>query len=120
MELDIYRDGRRVKSLEFGHWVLLIGTFPTCDVRLEGSGVEGLHAVIEPDPEGDGFTVSQIGSSELKVDGWPVSRAKLRQGHRIQIGSSDLLVRSENDSALADVRVSRRLRHVGAASHSGR
>jgi hypothetical protein len=119
VELEIYREGRRVDSLEFGHAVLRIGQFPTCDVRLNGSGVEGLHALIEPDPAGDGFTISQIGDSTLRLNGGPVSKAKLRQGHRLQIGCYDIVVRSETDCALNDVRVARRSRHVGSARHFG-
>jgi predicted component of type VI protein secretion system len=121
VKLEIYRQGRHVESLEFGHSVLRIGMFPTCDVRLEGRGIEGLHALIEPDPNGDGFTISQIGTSETRVNGGaPISRVKLRQGHRVQIGSYDIIVESESDSSLADVRVARRLRHVGVASHFDR
>ena len=120
MELEIYQRGRRVESREFGHGVLRIGQFPTCDVRLHGNGVEGLHALIEPDPDGDGFTIRQIGDGEMRLNGGPVSRAKLRQGHRLQIGGYDIVVKSEIDDALSDVRVARRSRHVGSASHFGR
>jgi hypothetical protein len=76
--------------------------------------------VIEPDPAGDGFTITQIGVGELRINGGPCSKAKMRQGQRMQIGCFDIVVRSELDSPLADVRVARRSRHFGAPSHFGR
>jgi hypothetical protein len=120
VELEIFRNGRRLRSLTFGHSVLRIGKFPTCDIRLEGRGVEGLHAVIEPDPEGDGFTISQIGDGMLRVNGGPCSKAKMRQGQHVEVGSFHIVVRSESDDPLADVRMARRSRHFGAPSHFGR
>lgn len=78
--------------------MLRIGQLAGCDIRLRGRGVASVHALIAPDPEGDGFRISRIGSNEMWINGGPASLAKLRQGDRLEIGCFQIVVRSEWDT----------------------
>jgi hypothetical protein len=82
-----------VQQASFTTDSIRIGALPENELVLKGKDIGGFHVVIQRSEDGDGFTISKVG--DIRLNGIPVSRAKLRQGDRIQIGSYELVVQSE-------------------------
>ena len=95
MKLEVYQAGKCVRSESFTQNSILIGSLPTNDLRLEGRGISHLHALIQRALDGDGFTIYDVGNGGIRLNGWPISKAKLRQGDRLQIGPYQIHVQSE-------------------------
>jgi hypothetical protein len=93
VRLSVYQSGRCVHRESFKTDSIRIGALSTNHLVLEGDGIYRLHAVIQTADDGDGFTIMAAG--ELRLNGVPVSRAKLRQGDRIQLGPYEVVVQSE-------------------------
>jgi pSer/pThr/pTyr-binding forkhead associated (FHA) protein/uncharacterized RDD family membrane protein YckC len=65
---------------------MTVGRDTTCDAVVPDNRVSGLHALLIP--EGDGVWVVDKGSQNgTTVNGAPVSRAKVRRGDRVALGS---------------------------------
>lgn len=74
-----------------------VGRGTDADVRINDPGVSRLHARISVNENGDGsrMTIEDMGSTNgIVVDGRRVQNAGLREGSRIEIGSTRMLVRS--------------------------
>jgi len=76
------------------HDVIKIGSLSSCHLRLEGSGVSRIHAVIEVASPTE-MTIIDLGSDNgTFVNGERVNKSPLKLGDRIGIGSVTLVVTS--------------------------
>ncbi|MFV0452334.1 MAG: FhaA domain-containing protein [Propioniciclava sp.] len=74
-----------------------VGRGTDADVRINDPGVSRLHARISvhDSPTSPSVTIEDMGSTNgIQVDGRRVQSASLREGSRIEIGSTRMLVRS--------------------------
>ena len=76
---------------------LVLGRAPQCDLRLEAEGVSRRHAMIERTVEGLVQLVDLESRNGTFLNGEPVSRATLRDGDKIQIGTGAILRFSYQD-----------------------
>jgi hypothetical protein len=78
------------------HAVTVIGRAADTDLRLNDPGVSRRHAEIRK--EGDRFVLVDLGSTNgVRVDDSPVARLPLSNGDRIEIGSTTLVFRRDED-----------------------
>jgi hypothetical protein len=76
---------------------LVIGRGSDADLRINDPGVSRRHALLHVSADGDQVqvTIEDLGSTNgITVDGQKVSNAVLRDGSRIEIGSTRMLVHS--------------------------
>ena len=74
----------------------VIGRSKDCDIQLADPNVSRRHAEVRQ--EGAAYWVIDLGSTNgTEVNGRPQKRAKLRQGDRITVGSTDLVFRRETE-----------------------
>jgi hypothetical protein len=95
--------GREIVSLTFngtkheldgGHAV--IGRSKECDIQLPDPNVSRKHAEVRQ--EGAAYWVIDLGSTNgMEVNGRRQKRAKLRQGDRITLGSTELVFKRETE-----------------------
>jgi pSer/pThr/pTyr-binding forkhead associated (FHA) protein len=79
---------------------MTLGRGTTADVMVPDEAVSREHASVRVD--GQTVVVEDLDSSNgILVNGKPVSQARLEHGDVIQLGSSELEVRAEDDSAAA-------------------
>jgi pSer/pThr/pTyr-binding forkhead associated (FHA) protein len=78
------------------HPVTVIGRAAECDVRLEDSGVSRRHAEVR---YADGKVgIVDLGSTNgITVNGKSVERAELHDGDRIDVASSTLIFRRDEE-----------------------
>jgi hypothetical protein len=74
---------------------IVLGSDPSCDVRLSEDGVAPRHARVEPlaGANGGGFKIVDLGASEgTVVNGRLVAQVRLELGDRIELGRAVLVV----------------------------
>jgi len=76
---------------------ILLGRSPQCDVQIDQDGVSRRHAMLERTVEGSVQIVDLDSRNGTFVNGEPVSRETLRDGDKIQIGSTTILKFSYQD-----------------------
>lgn len=77
--------------IDLGSRTVVVGRHPECDVVLADPRVSRRHAEIRP--VAGGYEVVDLGSSNgTRVGGDEVSRRRLADGDRIQVGSSELVL----------------------------
>jgi pSer/pThr/pTyr-binding forkhead associated (FHA) protein len=75
----------------------VIGRSKDCDIQLADPNVSRRHAEVRQ--EGAAYWAVDLGSTNgMEVNGRRQKRAKLRQGDRITLGSTQLLFRRETES----------------------
>ena len=78
------------------HSVTVIGRAADADLRINDPGVSRRHAEIRQ--EGGGFYVVDLGSTNgVRVDDAPITRQQLRNGGRIEVGSTVLVFRHDDE-----------------------
>jgi len=83
--LKLADDGRRFPFRPLTHGLFLIGSGPSCDLRLGGSGIPSLHSRIEIC--GGSANISCIGEGPgLFINGQPAVSSRLADGDLIEIG----------------------------------
>jgi hypothetical protein len=95
--------GREIVSLtvngakhELDQRQVLIGRSKECDIQLADPNVSRRHAEVRQ--EGAAYWVVDLDSTNgMEVNGRPQKRAKLRQGDRIVLGSTELVFRRETE-----------------------
>ena len=76
---------------------VVIGRSKDCDIQLPDPNVSRRHAEVRQ--EGAAYWVVDLDSTNgMEVNGRPQKRAKLRQGDRIVLGSTELVFRRETDA----------------------
>ena len=96
--------GREVVSLtvngtkhELDEGKALIGRSKDCDIQLADPNVSRRHAEVRQ--EGAAYWIVDLDSTNgMEVNGRPLKRAKLRQGDRITLGSTELVFRRDTES----------------------
>jgi pSer/pThr/pTyr-binding forkhead associated (FHA) protein len=96
--------GREIVSLtvdgakhELDGGPVTIGRSKDCDIQLADPNVSRRHAEVRQ--EGAAYWVIDLGSTNgLEVNGRRQKRAKLRQGDKITLGSTELVFRRETES----------------------
>jgi pSer/pThr/pTyr-binding forkhead associated (FHA) protein len=96
--------GREIVSLtvdgakhELEDGPVTIGRSKDCDIQLADPNVSRRHAEVRQ--EGAAYWVVDLGSTNgLEVNGRRQKRAKLRQGDKITLGSTDLVFRRETEN----------------------
>jgi pSer/pThr/pTyr-binding forkhead associated (FHA) protein len=74
----------------------VIGRSKDCDIQLADPNVSRKHAEVRQ--EGAAYWVVDLGSTNgMEVNGRRQKRAKLRQGDRITLGSTELVFRRETE-----------------------
>jgi pSer/pThr/pTyr-binding forkhead associated (FHA) protein len=82
---------------ELGTGQLTIGRSKDCDIQLADPNVSRRHAEVRQ--EGAAYWAVDLGSTNgMEVNGRRQKRAKLRQGDRITLGSTELVFRRETES----------------------
>ena len=76
--------------------VTVIGRAAETDLRLNDPGVSRRHAEIRRE-SGDFFVVDLGSTNGVRVDGAAVTRHQLRDGNRIEVGSTTLVFRQDED-----------------------
>jgi len=95
--------GREIVSLtvngtkhELDEGRAVIGRSKDCDIQLADPNVSRRHAEVRQ--EGAAYWVVDLDSTNgMEVNGRPQKRAKLRQGDRISLGSTELVFRRETE-----------------------
>jgi two-component system cell cycle response regulator len=77
---------------------IVLGRSLQCDVHIDQEGVSRRHAMLERTPEGSVQIVDLDSRNGTLVNGEPVSRETLRDGDKIQIGSTTILKFSYQDA----------------------
>jgi len=78
------------------HSVTVIGRATEADLRLNDPGVSRRHAEIRQ--ESGAFWIVDLGSTNgIRVDAAPVTRHELRDGDRIEVGSTTLVYKRDED-----------------------
>jgi hypothetical protein len=78
------------------HAVTVIGRAADCDLRLADPGVSRRHAEIRL--ENDALVLVDLGSTNgVRVNDTPTARAQLHAGDRIELGSTTLVLRRDED-----------------------
>jgi pSer/pThr/pTyr-binding forkhead associated (FHA) protein len=96
--------GREIVSLtvdgakhELDGGPVTIGRSKDCDIQLADPNVSRRHAEVRQ--EGAAYWVVDLGSTNgLEVNGRRQKRAKLRQGDKITLGSTELVFRRETEN----------------------
>lgn len=96
--------GREIVSLtvngtrhELDGGPVTIGRSKDCDIQVPDPNVSRRHAEVRQ--EGAAYWVVDLGSTNgMEVNGRPQKRAKLRQGDKITLGSTELVFRRETES----------------------
>src|ERR671937_603068 len=96
--------GREVVSLtvngtkhELDEGKAVIGRSKDCDIQLADPNVSRRHAEVRQ--EGAAYWIVDLDSTNgMEVNGRPLKRAKLRQGDRITLGSTELVFRRDTES----------------------
>lgn len=74
-------------ALEVHRFPVHVGRDAECEARIEGPGVWGRHLRIDLDP-GQGFSVGVCEGAVARLNGEPLTRARLRPGDRLDLGSA--------------------------------
>jgi hypothetical protein len=88
--------GRDETAYFLSHPVTVIGRAAECDVRLDDPGVSRRHAELRY-AEGSVELVDLGSTNGVSVNGTPSGRATLRDGDRIDVASSTLIFRRDED-----------------------
>jgi hypothetical protein len=84
------------QSFPLTHSVTVVGRAADADLRLNDPGVSRRHAEFRQ--EGGAFYVVDLGSTNgVRVDGAAVTRHELRDGNRVEVGSTTLVFRRDED-----------------------
>ena len=94
MRLAVYRDGLLIHQRELSSKSLRLGRLNTCEIALDGDDVARLHAVIDRSIDGRSYELTDLSAGSTRLNGAPVSRAKLRDGDSIRIGHYRIVVRA--------------------------
>jgi pSer/pThr/pTyr-binding forkhead associated (FHA) protein len=92
MRLVIYKNGLLILHRDFSSASVRFGRLASCEVVLEGEEVARFHAVIDRSIEGGGFELTDMSGGQTRLNGAPVSRAKLEEGDEIRIGSYKIVI----------------------------
>lgn len=68
-----------------------VGRDTDCDARVEGAGVWGHHLRIDLDPK-VGFSVGVCQGAVARLNGEPLTRARLRPGDQLDLGAARIEV----------------------------
>jgi hypothetical protein len=88
----IFKSGELVGEQTLFNQVVKIGAGPASHLRLEGTGVAKMHAVVEIDRSGDLHVVDLGSSAGTVLGGRRITRAALESGDRISIGELEIEV----------------------------
>jgi pSer/pThr/pTyr-binding forkhead associated (FHA) protein len=88
--------GREESAYFLSHPVTVIGRAAEADVRLDDPGVSRRHAELRY-ADGNVELVDLGSTNGVSVNGTPVGRAALKDGDRIDVASTTLIFRRDED-----------------------
>ncbi|MBW2277759.1 MAG: FHA domain-containing protein, partial [Deltaproteobacteria bacterium] len=99
MKFKVYENGELKGEQTLFDEVVKIGSAPACHLKLEGTGVGRMHAVVEVDRDGSVHVVDLGSTSGTFVNGKRITRAPLTDGDRLTIGQIEIEVALETTAA---------------------
>ncbi len=99
MRLAVYRNGLLLQHTTFTATSVRIGRLASSDLVLEGDEVARFHAVIDRALDGGGFELTDLSAGATRLNGAPVSRARLHEGDEVKIGRYRIVLASAGSSA---------------------
>ena len=98
---NIFEGGKLVREVTFSRPIINIGKLSTSNLRLEDVNVSRKHAVVERLEDGR-WRVTDLGSTNgVAVNGERVTQAILRNGFRVLLGNTTLVVGVEDTAGAA-------------------
>jgi len=88
----IYSGDKFIREEMFTQGIVKIGTLESSHLRLDGTGVSRIHAVIEVDRDGDAVIIDLGSSVGTLVNGMKVNKTKLLDGDEIQIAGTRIFL----------------------------
>lgn len=98
VRLEVRLGGAAPAAYDLGDGGFLVGSVPGCDLRLPGTNLPPVLALIARQPEGASLR-KLAPVAPVAVNGRPVSAAALRDGDRVALGGAEITIRFSGAAA---------------------